>query len=68
MDLEDDLVRFQFDKSPAMSTYLVAFVIGQFDYIERTIESGTLVRVYTPIGEGHLGQLAMDVSRLWSWT
>ena len=49
-----------------MSTYLVAFVVGHFDFIERKTDLGTLVRVYTPLGEGRLGQLAMDV-REWFW-
>lgn len=32
-----------------MSTYLVALVVGEFDYIEDKTEDGTVVRVYTPV-------------------
>ena len=28
---------FSFEESPIMSTYLVAFVVGQFEYVEKVI-------------------------------
>ncbi|KAG1651324.1 Puromycin-sensitive aminopeptidase [Nymphon striatum] len=39
----------KFAPSPIMSTYLVAIVVGEYDYIEDTSEDGVLVRVYTPV-------------------
>lgn len=45
-----------------MSTYLVAYVIGDYDYVETTSEEGTLVRVYTPVGMSHLGEFSLNVS------
>merc|ERR1740117_2035734 len=37
-----------FMDSPKMSTYLLAFVIGEFDFVQAKTEHGVLVRVYTP--------------------
>jgi puromycin-sensitive aminopeptidase len=46
-----------------MSTYLVAYVIGNYDYVEKTeTENNTLVRVYTPVGKSKLGEFSLDVS------
>ena len=62
MDYKDDLKRVTFAQSPIMSSYLLAFVIGEYDYIEEQDLNGVLVRVYTPIGKSNLGQFALDVS------
>ena len=45
-----------------MSSYLLAFVVGEFDYVEATDANGVLVRVYTPLGKAEQGQFALDVS------
>jgi puromycin-sensitive aminopeptidase len=45
-----------------MSTYLLAFVIGEFDYIEDTDKNGKLIRVYAPVGKKEFGRFALDVS------
>ena len=47
-----------------MSTYLVAFIIGEFDYVEQITDIGTLVRVYTPVGKAKMGSFSLDVSVL----
>lgn len=44
-----------------MSTYLVALVIGDFDYTEKTSADGVLCRVYTPPGKKEQGRFALDV-------
>lgn len=62
MDYRDDLKRVTFAQSPIMSSYLLAFVIGEYDYIEEQDLNGVLVRVYTPFGKSNLGQFALDVS------
>ena len=62
MDYRDDLKRVTFAQSPIMSSYLLAFVIGEYDYIEEQDLNGVLVRVYTPVGKSNLGQFALDVS------
>ena len=56
------LAKFSFDKTPLMSTYLVAFVVGEYDYIEANDSNGVLMRVYTPLGRKELGRFALDVS------
>lgn len=47
--------RVSFDPTPRMSTYLLAFLVGEFEYVEKSTPEGVRVRVYaTP---GKLGQL-----------
>lgn len=55
--------RFKFEKTPIMSTYLLAFVVGEYDYIEDKDRNGILIRVYTPLGKKEQGQFALDVSK-----
>ncbi|XP_048529970.1 aminopeptidase M1-C-like isoform X2 [Triticum urartu] len=52
-------VRYQ--ESPPMSTYLVAIVVGLFEYVEGMTTKGTRVRVYTQIGKSNQGKFALDV-------
>lgn len=49
-----------FDDSPLMSTYLLAFVIGEFDFLQKKTEHGVLIKVYTPVGKSASGQFALD--------
>jgi len=51
----------KFERSPIMSTYLVAFVIGDFEYVEDNSADGVLCRVYTPPGKKEQGRFALDV-------
>ena len=50
-----------FQQTPIMSTYLLAFVVGEFDYVEGKDTDGILVRVYTPTGKKEQGQFALEV-------
>ncbi|XP_061840322.1 puromycin-sensitive aminopeptidase isoform X1 [Nerophis lumbriciformis] len=59
---EEDLVEIKFGTSPVMSTYLVAFVIGEFDFVESQSSDGVLVRVYTPTGKAEQGRFALEVA------
>ena len=34
-----------------MSTYLVAFIVGEFDFVEAQSSDGVKIRVYTPLGK-----------------
>ena len=43
------------------STYLVAFVVGEFDFVEGVTKEGVKVRVYTPLGKADQGKFALDV-------
>jgi puromycin-sensitive aminopeptidase len=51
----------KFAETPIMSTYLLAFVVGEFDYVEGKTKEGIDVRVYTPLGKKEQGTFALDV-------
>lgn len=53
----------KFASTPIMSTYLVAFVIGEYDYVESQSSDGITVRVYTPVGKAEQGKFALEVRR-----
>lgn len=59
-DSEDELVAV-FEKSPIMSTYLLAFALGPFEYIEGSDGKRT-IRVYTTPGKKQQGQFALEVA------
>ena len=52
-----------FGTSPIMSTYLVAFVVGEFDFVESKSADGVDVRVFTPPGKKEQGDFALEVIR-----
>jgi puromycin-sensitive aminopeptidase len=52
----------EFETTPKMSTYLIAFVIGEFEYIEKKNEDGVLVRIYTPKGMKEQGRYSLDLA------
>ena len=52
----------KFAQSPIMSTYLLAFVVGEFDFVEGKDSDGVTIRVYTPKGKAIQGQFALEVS------
>jgi aminopeptidase N len=52
-----------FGKTPLMSTYLLALVIGEFDVITTTSETTKIqTSVYTVPGKAHQGQFCLDVA------
>ncbi|XP_076459324.1 puromycin-sensitive aminopeptidase-like isoform X2 [Babylonia areolata] len=51
-----------FQRTPIMSTYLLAFVVGEFDYVEDKDSDDILIRVYTPTGKKEQGKYALDVA------
>lgn len=61
-DVAGDLVAVKFDRSPIMSTYLVAWVIGDLDFIEDTNKDGVKCRVYAPRGSSEQGKFALEVA------
>ena len=61
--MEGDLKKVTFARTPIMSTYLLAFIVGEYDYVEETDANGVLVRVYTPVGKSEEGRFALNVSR-----
>lgn len=58
----DNLRSIRFDRTPIMSTYLVAAVVGEYDFVEGKSNDGVLVRVYTPVGKKEQGLFALDVA------
>ena len=44
-----------------MSTYLVAFIVGEYDYIEANDSKDVLIRVYTPLGKKEFGRFGLEV-------
>ncbi|XP_065074613.1 puromycin-sensitive aminopeptidase [Ochlerotatus camptorhynchus] len=58
----DGLRTLKYGRSPIMSTYLVAVVVGEFDYVEGKSKDGVLVRVFTPVGKNEQGKFALDVA------
>ncbi|WOL09046.1 hypothetical protein Cni_G17799 [Canna indica] len=58
----DGLVKtLSFQESPIMSTYLVAIVIGLFDYVEASTSDGIIVRVYCQVDKSNQGKFALEV-------
>eukprot|EP00455_Lapot_gusevi_P042990 TRINITY_DN5178_c0_g1_i4.p1 TRINITY_DN5178_c0_g1~~TRINITY_DN5178_c0_g1_i4.p1 ORF type:complete len:890 (-),score=225.50 TRINITY_DN5178_c0_g1_i4:74-2743(-) len=53
---------YLFEPSPLMSTYLLAWVLGEYDVLEATTTEGVLVGVYVPPGAREKGQFALDVA------
>jgi puromycin-sensitive aminopeptidase len=52
----------RFEPTPKMSTYLVAFVVGDLAKVEATASNGTLVRVWATRGKESQGQFALENS------
>ena len=51
-----------FDTTPIMSTYLLAFVIGDLTHIEKEAADGTVVGIWMTRGKEEQGQFALDTS------
>ncbi|KAH9623370.1 hypothetical protein KSS87_015921 [Heliosperma pusillum] len=51
-----------FEESPIMSTYLVAIVVGLFDYVEGHTSDGVKVRCYGQAGKANQGKFALEVA------
>lgn len=60
--VENDTKFIQFETTPIMSTYLVAVVVGEYDYVEKKSHDGVQVRVYTPVGKSKQGLFALEVA------
>ncbi|KAG0211144.1 hypothetical protein BGX28_008454 [Mortierella sp. GBA30] len=63
--VEPEVVTVYFEKTPIMSTYLVAFAVGDFEYIETTttaLERPVVCRVYTLPGLVEQGRFALEIT------
>jgi len=54
--------RVRFARSPVMSTYLLAFIVGEFESIEGRTKGGVPVRVLTTPGRVELGRFALETA------
>lgn len=45
-----------------MSTYLLAYVIGEYEYLEQKTKNGVKIRMYTGVGKTDQGKFALDVA------
>jgi puromycin-sensitive aminopeptidase len=62
IDREDGLREVAFAPTPKMSTYLLAFIIGEFEYLETKTKEGTLVRVFVTPGKKHQAEFALHTA------
>jgi len=51
-----------FSPTPIMSTYLLAFIAGEFESIEGKTKEGVQVRVFTTNGKTHQAKFALEVA------
>lgn len=65
--LEEEVLEHQggykivkFSQSPKMSTYLLAFVIGHFEYVEKFTQDKVQVRVYVTPGKKKQAEFALE--------
>ncbi len=60
---EDDGTKtVRFATTPPMSTYLLAFAVGDMKCVEERSKSGTLMRIWATSGNEERGRYALDVS------
>ncbi|CAI2170148.1 17754_t:CDS:10 [Funneliformis geosporum] len=66
--LGDGKKKVKFNRTPLMSTYLVAFIVGDLGYIEAYTPGGRIdcepisIRVYAPRGNEQYGEFALSVA------
>ena len=58
--LNKDTKQVSFLDTPKMSTYLLAFCVGEFDCVQAQTQNGVLVKVYTPPGKSASGTFALE--------
>ncbi|KAG5678359.1 hypothetical protein PVAND_008041 [Polypedilum vanderplanki] len=59
---DNKLKTLKFSTSPIMSTYLVAMVVGEYDFVEGNSDDGVHIRVFTPVGKKDQGLFALEVA------
>ncbi|MFH0852841.1 MAG: M1 family metallopeptidase, partial [bacterium] len=53
---------YHFAPTPKMSSYLVAFVVGEFEYMEEETEEGVVMKIYSTPGKQRELKFAMDAA------
>lgn len=56
------LVTTEFETTPKMSSYLLAFVVGEMKYLEAKTKDGVLVRTYATPANAKLTKFALEVA------
>lgn len=56
------LKQVHYQLTPIMSTYLVAMVVADLEYVEGKDKNGTLIRVYTVPGKKEQGRFGLEVA------
>ena len=49
-----------FEVSPKMSTYLLAWAVGEFDMVQAVTKNNVAIRVFSPPGRAEQGKFALD--------
>lgn len=57
---KDSVLTTQFETTPKMSSYLLAFAVGEMKYTEVTNKNGVLIRAYSTPGKEHQTKFALD--------
>lgn len=52
----------KFSPTPKMSTYLLAYIIGEFESLEAKTKTGVRIRVFTTPGKIHQAKFALEVA------
>ena len=60
VSIDSDLVEISFLETPKMSTYLLAFCVGEFDFVQAQNNHGVLIKVYAPRGRSKSCQYALE--------
>ena len=60
--LKGGLAEISFLESPKMSTYLLAFCVGEFDFLQAQTQNGVLVKTYATRGRSASCQYALDTA------
>lgn len=55
--------RVTFEKTPVMSTYLLAFVVAHLEYIGDVDKNGVPIRIWTTPGKEEWGRFAMECAK-----
>ena len=52
----------KFSPTPKMSTYLLAFIVGDFEYLEAKTKNNIRVRIYTLPNKKHQAKFSLDIT------
>lgn len=63
IDHDENLKVIHFEPTPKMSTYLLAYMVGEFESIETKTKDGVIIRVFTTPGKKQHAKFAMSVAK-----